>query len=104
MKNGLAVVAGLVAASMLTVPPAAADPDPHIPNPAAGYCAGAKISERNSATGRGYCDGSPYPDGSSWRTVQTGLAGPPVLECVVNHEGLPVPKPAPPGGCNGAVR
>lgn len=104
MKKRLATVAGLAAALMLAAAPASADPDPHIPNISAGYCAGAKVSERNSATGLGYCDGSPYPDGSYWHVVQTGVAGPPVMQCVVNHEGGPVPKPAPPGGCNGAVQ
>jgi hypothetical protein len=104
MEKTFVTAAGLAAALMLTGVPASADPDPHIPNPAAGYCAGAKVSERNSATGLGYCDGSPYPDGSYWHIVQTGVAGPPAMQCVVKNDSGATPLRAPPGGCNGAVQ
>jgi len=86
--------------------PAHADPDPHMPNPQANYCPGGGIG---SMIYLGYCDGTPYPDGSYWHYIQYGLpmidhpAGllSPGMQCVVPNG--PIPAPAPPGGCGGAV-
>jgi hypothetical protein len=82
------------------------DPDPHIPNMSAGYCPGGGAG---SPIWLGYCDGVPYPDGSYWHTIQYGvpvIGRPygllsPGLQCVIG--GGPMPAPAPPGGCGGAV-
>ncbi|MGH3968041.1 MAG: hypothetical protein ACRDTV_08000 [Mycobacterium sp.] len=59
----------------------------------------------------GYCDGTKYPDGSYWHHIQygmpwvtdTGGPGSPLTSCVIDNGG-PVPAPAPPGGCGGAVK
>lgn len=56
-----------------------------------------------------YCDGMPYSDGSFWHASQYGspmifhpyTLDMPRLQCVSG--GGPIPRPAPPGGCGGAV-
>ena len=106
MKVWFAVATTFVAAFTLAAP-ALADPDPHQPNPQANYCPGGGAGSMIYA---GYCDGVPYPDGSYWHYIQYGipLVGHPAgllspgMQCVVNN-GSPVPPPAPPGGCGGAV-
>jgi hypothetical protein len=102
--------AALATSTMLAVAPSAAhaDPDPHVPNMQAGYCAGGGMGSQISLA---YCDGVPYPDGSYWHTIQYGapMIGHPYgllspgMQCVVHPDGGPVPQPAPPGGCGGAV-
>jgi hypothetical protein len=98
----------------LSVPPLAhADPpDPHIPNPLTGYCPGGGAGN----VFEGYCDGEHYPDGSYWHQLMAGGLGFPWLmpgatqptnfglSCVVDPDNGPVPQPAPPGRCGGAVK
>ena len=107
------VLVGAVAAAAVGMPGAGADPDPHIPNPSTGYCPGGSMG---SPIYMGFCDGIPYPDGTKWHTRQWGIplygnpnglagtsgGGPSGAECVID-DGSPVPPPAPPGGCGGAV-
>src|ERR1700742_399039 len=110
-----------ILAAALLLPPSSAvahadsDPDPHIPNANANWCPGGGTGFPPSF-GVGHCDGTKYPDGSYWRTV---LWQPPTvnlepgfwpifdqtdgLHCVVDN-GSPDPSPAPPGGCDGAVK
>jgi len=64
----------------------------------------------------GYCDGEHYPDGSYWHQLMAGGLGfrwlmpgatQPTnfgLSCVVDPDNGPVPQPAPPGECGGAVK
>ncbi|PQM45709.1 hypothetical protein C1Y40_04153 [Mycobacterium talmoniae] len=86
---------------------AGADPDPHVPNMAAGYCPGGGMGTQAWLA---YCDGVDYPDGTRWHAVQYGLPiiGRPYgllspgLQCVVD-DGSPVPPPAPAGGCGRAA-
>lgn len=87
--------------------PVSAEPDPHMPDPQSNYCPGGGMGSMIYA---GYCDGVPYPDGTFWHYIQYGipLVGHPAgllspgMACVINNGG-PVPAPAPPGGCGGAV-
>ena len=82
-------------------------PDPHMPNPQAGYCPGGGMGSMIYA---GFCGGERYPDGTYWHYIQHGIpmighpAGllSPGMQCVLDN-GSPVPPPAPPGGCGGAV-
>lgn len=102
----LLTVLGVLFAFVLTAPPARADDD-HMPNMAAGYCPGGGAG---SQVYLAYCDGVPYPDGTYWHAIQYGvpvIGHPyglvsPGLQCVIG--GGPVPQPAPPGGCGGAVK
>jgi hypothetical protein len=107
--SALAVFAAVAASAALFVSGvASADPDPHIPNMQAGYCPGGGMGSQISLA---YCDGVPYPDDSYWYAIQYGapMIGHPYgllspgMQCVVNPDGGPVPQPAPPGGCGGAV-
>ncbi|TDH48711.1 hypothetical protein E2F47_22710 [Mycobacterium eburneum] len=85
-----------------------ADPDPHIPSVAAGYCPG---GGQGMTMYLAWCDGVKYPDGSFWHVIQYGLpliGRPngllsPGMQCVIDPDGGPLPQPAPPGGCGGAV-
>lgn len=107
----IALTAGIAAAVAIGGGPTAAA-DPHIPNPSTGECAGGSMG---SPIWMGFCDGERYPDGSYWHTRQWGIplygnpnglagtnGGPNGAECVIDN-GTPVPPPAPPGGCGGAV-
>lgn len=107
MKTAVAFASGVIAAlAWGRAAPAYADPDPRMPNMAAGYCPGGGMGSQIYAA---YCDGVPYPDGSYWHTIQYGLPMighpngllSPGMQCVVG--GGAVPQPAPPGGCGGAV-
>lgn len=103
-----------IAAAIAFAPLAHADPapDPHMPNPLTGYCPGGGLGNLFE----GYCDGVKYPDGSYWHRIQYGDAtlpwfnqtgGQPTqlgLSCVVDPDNSPIPQPAPPGGCGGAVK
>jgi hypothetical protein len=107
MRATLAAVTAAIAACLALAAPAHADPDPHMPDPSNNYCPGGGAG---SMIYMGYCDGVPYPDGSYWHHIQYGIpmvghpAGllSPGMQCVVNN-GSPIPPPAPPGGCGGAV-
>ncbi|MDZ7883595.1 MAG: hypothetical protein U5N53_12070 [Mycobacterium sp.] len=107
MRSLLAVAAAMAAVALALSPPAGAEPDPHVPDPQSNYCPGGGMG---SMIYMGYCDGVPYPDGTFWHYIQYGLpmvghpAGllSPGMQCVINNGG-PVPAPAPPGGCGGAV-
>lgn len=84
------------------------DPDPHMPNMQSGYCPGGGMGSQISMA---YCDGVKYPDGSYWHIIQYGapMIGHPYgllspgMQCVINPDNGPIPQPAPPGGCGGAV-
>lgn len=102
-RSLMAVAAAILSAAVAVPSPARAEPDRHIPDPSAGYCPGGVGIGYRSPAGHGYCDGMHYPDGSYWRIVQSDSPGRPTMQCVVNPGGGPVPEPAPPGGCNGAV-
>jgi hypothetical protein len=106
----IAATAALTAFTLAPVTRADPDPDPHIPNMAANYCPNGGPKWLFAST---YCDGMPYADGSYWHIVQ----GSPLtihdyyqpattspMRCVVDPDGSPVPQPAPPGGCDGAVQ
>ena len=55
------IVASIAMATSLTfIPNAWADPDPHIPNGAAGWCPGGQ----QHPYGLTYCLGQPFPDGT----------------------------------------
>lgn len=103
----LLAAAVTTAAAIAISAPALAQPDPHMPDPQANYCPGGGAGSMIYA---GYCDGVPYPDGSYWHYIQYGIpmvghpAGllSPGMQCVINN-GSPIPPPAPPGGCGGAV-
>jgi hypothetical protein len=67
----LVFAAALAASTMPGVGAVAhADPDPHIPNMAAGYCPGGGVG---SQVYLAYCDGVPYSDGSYWHAIQYGV-------------------------------
>lgn len=101
----------LAAVAVLGAPLAHAD-DPHMPNPLNGYCPGGGVGN----VFEGYCDGEHYADGSYWHKINYGAMTFPWmmpgstqptqigLSCVVDPDGAPVPQPAPPGGCGGAVK
>ena len=106
------IVGVAIAAALIVAPSAHAAPDPHIPNPGANYCPGGSAG---SPIYMGFCDGEHYPDGTYWHTRQWGIpiygspnglagtnGGPNGAECVIDN-GSPLPPPAPPGGCGGAV-
>ncbi|SOJ54973.1 hypothetical protein MSIMFB_02464 [Mycobacterium simulans] len=89
------------------------DPDPHMPDPNTNFCPGGG-SGNAPLLGAGRCDGIKYPDGSYWHTdvMQMGPYPMPYymhddittgLHCVID-DGSPDPAPAPPGGCDGAVK
>jgi hypothetical protein len=104
----LLAAVSVVAATVISAGSAYADPapDPHMPNMQAGYCPGGGMGSQISLA---YCDGVPYPDGTFWHAIQYGapMIGHPFgllspgLQCVIG--GGPIPQPAPPGGCGGAV-
>ena len=119
IRLSMIVGAVAVAANMALAPAAHAAPDPHIPNPSTGQCAG---GDMGSPIYLGFCDGEPYPDGTQWHIFTYGLPvyghpngafgsggfqdanpGPNGAQCVMSNSG-PIPAPAPPGGCGGAVR
>jgi hypothetical protein len=113
VRKCLGGVAGALAAlssALFGAAVASADnpPDPHIPNMQTGYCPGGGMGSQISLA---YCDGVPYPDGSYWHIIQYGapMIGHPYgllspgMQCVINPDNGPVPQPAPPGGCGGAV-
>lgn len=87
------------------------DPDPHIPDIQANYCPNGGPRWMFAFTS---CDGMPYADGSYWHLVKNYGGGTSSdylsssswispMRCVVNPSGGPLPQPAPPGGCDGAV-
>ncbi|WP_145013142.1 hypothetical protein [Mycobacterium marseillense] len=100
MRRVLTTVAALAAAITLATPAHADNPppwlDPHYPDNARGSCPGG-----GGGYGFGWCNGTPYPDGTYWQQRVTGgiLNVPPVAskpECMG-----PDNQPAPPGGCGG---
>lgn len=116
-----AVFAGVAALGGVGV--AAADPEPnyqcpammfqnhgncdaHNPDPFRDHCFGGRAG---SLMDDGHCDGEPYPDGTFWRVTQHGAPSVErpggwmslAKECVV-ADGAGT-RPAPPGGCGGAV-
>jgi len=77
VKRGSRVVlaAGVVASAGLIFPPfAGADPDPHIPDGAAGWCLG---GQRADSGGQTHCLGEPFPDGTFYVQTQAHTAGNP---------------------------
>jgi hypothetical protein len=107
MRAMLAAFIASAATCLTLATPAHGDPDSHMPDPQNNYCPGGGAG---SMIYMGWCDGVPYPDGSYWHHIQYGipLVGHPTgllspgMQCVVNN-GSPIPAPAPPGGCGGAV-
>jgi len=90
----------LLSAAIAFAPSAYADPppspfDPHVPNVSVRNCPGG-----NGGFIFGFCDGERYPDGSYWHQVFTaGNFSPISYDCVIEGGA-----PAPPGGCDGAVK
>ncbi|TVS85214.1 hypothetical protein [Mycobacterium helveticum] len=110
----LAAATVAAGAACITTWPAHAAPDPHMPDPLRDYCPGGGAG--NVLMG-GYCDGEHYPDGSYWHKLMAGGAySLPIMvpgqsepadlgmSCVIDPDNGPVPQPAPPGGCGGAVK
>lgn len=104
----VAVSTALLGASVAS----ADDPDPHIPNMQSGYCPGGGMGLPWYGMGAqlAYCDGVLYPDGSYWHiflyapgSTYSFYTPIPPAQCVINPDNGPVPQPAPPGGCGGAV-
>lgn len=105
------VAAALATLATLAASPARAD-DPHIPNQAAGQCAGGG----GGSIFEGWCDGAHYPDGSYWHQLSYAGSSMPFfmpgsseptrlgMSCVVDPDNGPIPQPAPPGGCGGAQK
>lgn len=89
-------IGGLAVAALAAVPTAAADnPDPHVPNGSALWCQGGL----GNVALQPYCNGSPYPDGTSLH--QSGHLVPfasPVFDAPVCL--APSGEPAP-SGCGG---
>lgn len=95
-----AAALGCAAVMVSSAGVASADPpDPHKPDMTTGYCPGGRWGWGQLAV----CDGEKYPDGSFWHQwVRTYLTGPQwFYDCVSGDE--PLPGPAPPGGCDGAI-
>lgn len=98
---------GIAGCLMCFSPTVNADPpgqDPQMPNVTIGWCPGGQ----GGFLATKFCDGLPYADGSYWhQLIMTGssFTGPIFrLDCVVfKPESGPIPQPAPPGGCDGAV-
>src|ERR1700761_4506531 len=87
-----------------------ADPDPHMPDWPSRYCPDGGLGLEWHNFG-GSCNGTKHPDGSYWRIPLLAIAAPVIweadlvatpMQCVVG-DGL-FPAPAPPGGCDGAVK
>ena len=71
----IVLAAGVVASAGLMFPPyAGADPDPHIPDGAAGWCLG---GQRADSGGQTHCLGEPFPDGTFYVQTQAHTAGNP---------------------------
>lgn len=71
--------------------------DPHLPNPALGYCPGGG----SGGFGAGYCDGVEYGDGTFWHSSRgfipfVGYSN--TLYCASSHDIIPVQAP---NGCRG---
>ena len=100
-RSWLVAVLAILAAGIAAPGPAHAEPG--LPRPP-GTCPGGKESRFGSPSGRGFCDGYHYGDGSFWRIWDYELT-PSQPECLWGsvHGGLWWPDPAPPGGCGGAV-
>jgi hypothetical protein len=90
--------------------PARADPDPQMPDWPTRYCPDGGLGLEWQNFG-GSCNGTKYADGSYWRIPLLVMGGTAIweadliaapMQCVVG-EGM-FPAPAPPGGCDGAVR
>ncbi|HEX7322183.1 MAG TPA: hypothetical protein VF299_04505 [Mycobacterium sp.] len=97
----LAAIGVFIAASPVGVPaPAQAAPpgmdDPHMPNPEFNYRPGGG----SGLPGSYWCDGEPYSDGSFWHVFKQDHTW--HAYCVIDKAN-PLPPPAPPGGCDGAV-
>ncbi|MFV1363791.1 hypothetical protein AAHH97_10165 [Mycolicibacterium elephantis] len=102
--SAVLLVGAVTAAALATAATGSANQemDPHMPNTTQGYCPGGGFG---GATGWGYCDGIKYPDGSYWHQLRAPapfVGSTITLTCVID-DGSPVPPPAPPGGCGGAV-
>jgi hypothetical protein len=108
----IATIAAIVASTIAFAAPAHAGSDPHMPDPFNGNCPGGG----GGNAFEGYCDGLHYPDGSYWHKINYGAATAfpwfmpgqtkPMqlgLSCVIDPDNGPIPQPAPPGGCGGAV-
>lgn len=65
------VAVAAIGLSLMGIPTAAADPDPHIPNAAAHWCPG---GQRPGNGGQKYCLGVPYASGAFY--AQMGGYGP----------------------------
>lgn len=104
MEKCTALLAGVItSAALVSAPSAIATPgDPHMPNIAAGNCPGG----RGGLPRFWFCDGVRYSDGSFWHQWGSWAGRLGItrghLACVVDN-GTPLPPPAPPGGCGGAV-
>lgn len=74
MFKKLVAAAAVLMAALAFSPMSSADPDPHIPNGDAGWCAG---GQRPSNGGARYCLGEAFPDGTFYaQTWSFGPSGP----------------------------
>jgi hypothetical protein len=94
-----ALVVLAVSAIVSSIPSEAAPwDDPHHPNPGNSFCPGGGVI---LDTGKGWCDGVDYPDGSFWHSVPMPYFG--IYRVATGcylHGGLFMQQ-APPGGCGG---
>jgi hypothetical protein len=91
----------LIASAALCSGEAAAQPDPHWPDPGSGWCRGNPPGSVMTGWG-GFCEGTSWPDGSRWNTWYFGRGVQQPMRCII-PDGSPNPPLAGPGGCGGAA-
>lgn len=88
----------MAAAAMLTAAPAAAEPDPLVPQPPL-WCPGNPPGAIAASGYGGYCEGRSFPDGTRLNAYAIGMFWQP-MRCIIPN-GSMTPPLAPPGGCGG---
>jgi hypothetical protein len=78
--------------------PAAAEPDPLVPQPPS-WCPGNPPGAISASGYGGYCEGKSFPDGTRLNAYAIGMFWQP-MRCIIPN-GSMTPPLAPPGGCGG---
>jgi len=89
-------VSTLLAASVVVSAPAAAEPDPLVPQPPS-WCPGNPPGAISASGYGGYCEGKDFPDGTRLNAYAIGMFW---QRCIIPN-GTMTPPLAPPGGCGG---